>query len=222
MTTCAHPGRDRGQAFPLYIVLVVAMLFAALAFFVIGQASVTRSDAQGAADAAALAAAREAGEGGLIALDLGSLTPQEWARLLAGDLLNGSGACAAAVDFAAKNDAVATCDPSFPRFDVEVRTNRTVGQSVIPGTDGMHGEARASATIEPLCVLGSAIPNPTAAPQPSATATAGPTASPEPGAQGPGKVKVRCAGGKTLEIDPLKPGPLRALSRSLFKVRLVE
>lgn len=210
--------RDRGQAFPIYVVVVVGLLFAAFVFFVVGQASVTRSDAQGAADAAALAAAREAGVGGLAALDLVALTPEEWAKLLLGDLLNGKGACAAAVDFAARNDAVGTCEPSLPRFDVTVRTNRTVGKSVIPGTDGMHGEARAAAVIEPLCTLGSApAPTPTATPEPTPTASAGPTAPPVPE-----KVKLRCKGGKSIEIDPLNPGSLRELSRSLFSVRLVE
>ncbi|MER5808425.1 pilus assembly protein TadG-related protein [Streptomyces sp. NPDC002033] len=214
---------DRGQAFPLYIVAVTGLLFAAFVFFVVGQASVTRSDAQGAADAAALAAAREAGEKGLAALDLAALKPKDWADLLTGAFLDGAGACAAADDFAAKNDAVATCQPSLPRFDVAVTTNRTVGKSVIPGTDGMHGEARASAVVESLCTLGSVTTTPSATALPGATATPGATASPAPSASAePGRVKLLCKGGKSIEIDPLHPGSLRNLSRSLFKVRLVE
>ncbi|ATZ24757.1 pilus assembly protein TadG-related protein [Streptomyces lavendulae] len=211
---------DRGQAFPIYVVAVVGLLFAAFVFFVVGQASVTRSDAQGAADAAALAAAREAGEGSLGALDLVSLKPEEWVKFLAGDLLIGKGACDAAVDFAARNDSSATCEASPPRFAVTVETNRTVGKSVVPGTDGMHGEARAAAVIEPLCTLGSApAPAPTATPRPDPTATAspGPTATPVPA-----RVKLRCKGGKSIDIDPLNPGSLRDLARSLFSVRLVE
>ncbi|MFD8020013.1 pilus assembly protein TadG-related protein [Streptomyces lavendulae] len=211
---------DRGQAFPIYVVAVGGLLFAAFVFFVVGQASVTRSDAQGAADAAALAAAREAGEGSLGALDLVSLKPEGWVKFLAGDLLTGKGACDAAVDFAARNDSRATCEASPPRFAVTVETNRTVGKSVVPGTDGMHGEARATAVIEPLCTLGSApAPAPTATPQPDPTATAppGPTATPVPA-----RVKLRCKGGKSIDIDPLNPGSLRDLARSLFSVRLVE
>ncbi|GLV98942.1 pilus assembly protein TadG-related protein [Streptomyces lavendulae] len=209
---------SRGQAFPIYIVVVAGLLFAALAFFAIGQASVTRSDAQGAADAAALAAAREARDGGLTGLDLVGMKPDDWVKLLTGDLLTGAGACAAAVDFAARNDARATCESSLPRFAVAVETNRTVGESVIPGTDGMHGEARAAAVIEPLCTLGSA-PTPSATPQPdpTATASAGPSATPVPA-----RVKLRCKGGKSIDIDPLNPGSLRKLASSLFDVRLVE
>ncbi|MFD8288953.1 pilus assembly protein TadG-related protein [Streptomyces lavendulae] len=218
MTLRTERGRDRGQAFPIYVVVVAGLLFVALAFFVVGQASVTRSDAQGAADAAALAAAREAGEEGLAALDLVALKPDDWVKLLTGDLLSGAGACAAAVDFAARNDARATCESSLPRFAVAVETNRTVGESVIPGTEGMHGEARATAVIEPLCTLGSA-PTPTATPQPDPTATAspGPTATPVPT-----RIKLRCKGGKSIDIDPLHPGSLRDLARSLFTARLVE
>ncbi|MFG2622861.1 pilus assembly protein TadG-related protein [Streptomyces sp. NPDC048507] len=209
---------SRGQAFPLYIVVVAGLLFAALAFFVVGQASVTRSDAQGAADAAALAAAREAVDGGLAGLDLGALEPADWERLLSGDLLTGVGACAAAVDFAARNEARATCESSLPRFDVRAETNRTVGDSVIPGTNDMHGEARAASVVEPLCTLGSA-PLPTATPQPSSTASAspGPTTPPTPA-----RVTFQCKRGKSVEIDPLHPGSLRTLARALFTVRLVK
>ncbi|MEU8463766.1 pilus assembly protein TadG-related protein [Streptomyces sp. NPDC029003] len=218
MTRFSRLDGSRGQAFPLYIVVVAGLLFAALTFFVIGQASVTRSDAQGAADAAALAAAREARDGGLTGLDLVALQPEDWVDLLTGDRLRGNGACAAAVDFAARNDARATCEPSLPRFAVAVETNRTVGESVIPGTDGMHGEARATSVIEPLCTLGSA-PTPTATPRPTPTATASPGPSAPPA---PSRVKLRCKGGKSIDIDPLNPGSLRELARSLFNVRLVE
>lgn len=107
--------RDRGQAFPIYVVVVTGLLFAALAFFVVGQASVTRSDAQGAADASALAAAREVRDEAFTGLDLGALKPEDWEKLVKGDLLTGRGGCAAAGDFAARNDnAVAECDSALP------------------------------------------------------------------------------------------------------------
>lgn len=51
---------DQGQAFPIYIAMVAGLLFLAFAFFAVGKASVTRNGAQGAADAAALAAAQQA------------------------------------------------------------------------------------------------------------------------------------------------------------------
>ncbi|MEK8144688.1 pilus assembly protein TadG-related protein [Streptomyces sp. M10(2022)] len=43
--------------------MVVGLLFLAFAFFAVGQASATRNGAQGAADAAALAAAQDARDG---------------------------------------------------------------------------------------------------------------------------------------------------------------
>ncbi|MCY0940694.1 pilus assembly protein TadG-related protein [Streptomyces antarcticus] len=210
---------DRGQAFPIYVVVVAGLLFAAFVFFVVGQASVTRSDAQGAADAAALAGAREARDGAFAGLDLVALKPGDWEEFLRGKSLTGNGACAAAVDFAAKNGAEAQCQALIPRVTVAVKTNRTVGKSVIPGTDRMHGTADAAAVIEPLCLL-------TEAPTPSATPTQGgatpaPTSTPTPPPV-PDAVKFKCKDGKSIEINPLKPGSLRALSRNLFSVRLAD
>ncbi|MFE2140936.1 pilus assembly protein TadG-related protein, partial [Streptomyces sp. NPDC059456] len=105
---------DRGQAFPIYAVAVVGLLFAALAFFVVGQAGVTRSNAQGAADAAALAAAGEARDSAFLGLDLLGLKPADWEKLVDGDLLTGNGACQKADEFAALNDATAECAAAIP------------------------------------------------------------------------------------------------------------
>ena len=49
---------DAGQAFPIYITVVGGLLFLALAYFAVGQATVNRGGAQTAADAASLAAAQ--------------------------------------------------------------------------------------------------------------------------------------------------------------------
>ncbi len=38
-----------------------------------------------------------------------------------------------------------------PGYEVAVRTNYTVGDSVIPGTEGMHANAHATAIIQPRC-----------------------------------------------------------------------
>ncbi|WP_030714059.1 pilus assembly protein TadG-related protein [Streptomyces sp. NRRL F-2580] len=206
----ADGSNDRGQAFPIYVVLVAGVLFAAFAFFVVGQAAVTRSDAQGAADAAALAAAREARDSAFTDLDLVALKSADWEKLLRGDLLSGRGACAAAASFAAKNDAVSECEPSLPRFTVMVTTNRTVGGSVIPGTGGMKGTASATALIEPRCTLGTD-------PAPNVTNPPGGDSTPKPD-----QLKFQCKGGESVQLDPLKPGSLRALARSLFSVRLVD
>ncbi|MFF2192632.1 pilus assembly protein TadG-related protein [Streptomyces sp. NPDC058157] len=209
--------RDRGQAFPLYVVVVAGLLFAALAFFVVGQAAVTRSDAQGAADAAALAAAREARDTVLFGLDLAILKPEDWEKIADADYLKAGGACAQADAFAARNDASAQCEAAPPRFTVKVESNRTVGDSVIPGTNGMHGTATATALVESKCHLGQAstpIPTPTASaggttPEPTPTASAAPT------------VTFTCDKGGPIKLDPLKPGSLRELGRKLFNVRLV-
>ncbi|CAL9527278.1 hypothetical protein SUDANB120_03967 [Streptomyces sp. enrichment culture] len=209
--------RDRGQAFPIYIVAIVGMLFAALAFFAVGQAALTRSDAQGAADAAALAAAGDARDHLLPGLDLAKLRPADWERVLNGDLLSSVGSCEQAHRFAERNDAIATCTQTLLRFSVEVTTNGTVGQSVIPGTSGLHGQAKATAAIEPRCSLVAAPkPEPTATPSPSAT----PSATPPPSQ--PHAVKFKCRGGKSVELDPTKGDPWRKVAKSLFDVRLVD
>ncbi|MFJ3515434.1 pilus assembly protein TadG-related protein [Streptomyces sp. NPDC090131] len=201
---------DRGQAFPIYVVVVAGLLFAALAFFVVGQASVTRSNAQGAADAAALAAARGARDHLVPGLDLAVLKPEEWEQVLGGKGLYLERGCEEAPGFAAMNDATATCKRSALRFTVEVQTNGTVGESVIPGTASMHGTANATAVIEPRCHLGS-LPAPTKSPDPA-----------DVRAEEPGQIKIRCKGGKEVEFDPLEPAPWRMLARTLFDVRLTD
>lgn len=206
---------DRGQAFPIYIVAVAALLFAALAFFVVGMAGATRSNAQGAADAAALAAAREARDNLFLGLNLANLGPADWEKLVRGDLLAPDGACAKAAEFAALNDATADCNPAIPAFAVTVQTNDAIGSSVVPGSGETHGKATAKALIEPRCILRSA---PTPVPTPTSTATAAPSPSPSPEVGG---VTFVCKG-KALTVDPTKPGPLKQLARALFSVRLVE
>ncbi|MFD8413456.1 pilus assembly protein TadG-related protein [Streptomyces sp. NPDC059650] len=194
---------------------MAGLLFAALAFFVVGMAGATRSNAQGAADAAALAAAREARDNAFLGLDLLALEPADWEKVAGGHLLKSQGACAKAVEFAALNDATAECRAAVPEFAVSVRTKTAVGRSVIPASGDMHGEASARALIEPRCSLRSA-----PAPAPTAAASPSPTPSPTP-SSGTGGVAFVCSG-KVLKLDPAKPGPLRQLARALFTVRLVD
>ncbi|MEV7580617.1 pilus assembly protein TadG-related protein [Streptomyces erythrochromogenes] len=221
MTPRGQRTADRGQAFPIYVIVVAGLLFAALAFFVVGQASTTRSDAQGAADAAALAAGRAARDDVLLGLDLVSLKPADWTKILEGKLFAVGGACGEASAFAAKNSATVTsCEPALPRFTVSVETEGTVGESVIPGTEGMHGTATATALIKPKCRLGAVstpapTPTPTATPLPTPSAGGGATAEPTPST-----VTFVC-GGESVKLDPLKPGSLSELTRRLFSVRLV-
>ncbi|MEU3722013.1 pilus assembly protein TadG-related protein [Streptomyces sp. NPDC031705] len=209
--------RDRGQAFPLYVVVIAGLLFAALAFFVVGQASVTRSGAQGAADAAALAAAREARDTVLFDLDLTALKPEDWKNIADGESLRAKGACAQADVFAARNDAKAQCEAVPPRFTVKVESDRTVGDSVIPGTGSMHGTATATALVEPRCHLGELV-----TPRPGPTVPAGGgSPAPTPAASEAAAVTFACDKGEPVKLDPSKPGSLRELSRKLFNVRLV-
>lgn len=198
------PG-DRGQAFPIYVVVVAGLLFAMLAYFVVGMAGATRSRAQGAADAAALAAAREARDGVFGGLNLADLKPEDWGKILKGKGFDTKGACGEAESFAERNGGTAQCEAVLPKFTVTVTTHGTVGKSVIPGTEGVHGKAKATAVIKPRCSLES-----TSTPAPD-----------EGGAPKPDPVNITCDGGTSIKLDPLNPGQLSELARNLFSVRLV-
>lgn len=132
----------------------------ALAFFAFAQAASARNGAQSAADAAALAAAQEAREELLLdlgdAIDAGDNDWLDWLDLPAGGLPDDA-ADDAAQELAAANNstvqggAVLTEVGGFPGFRVEVRTDYTVGDSIIPGTESMTATARATAVIQPRC-----------------------------------------------------------------------
>ncbi|MEU8348351.1 pilus assembly protein TadG-related protein [Streptomyces sp. NPDC048845] len=148
---------DKGQAFPIYITVVAGLLFLAFAYFAVGQAAATRNGAQTAADAAALAAAQHARDelfdGFLDAVE----ADEAWEDWLSGEEFSTDGGCAAADDFAARNDSTVTgcgrAEGSDDGFTVAIRTNYTVGESIVPGTESVHGKAEATAIIEPLCVV---------------------------------------------------------------------
>ncbi|MCZ7433405.1 pilus assembly protein TadG-related protein [Streptomyces sp. WMMC1477] len=134
---------------------MAGLLFLALAYFAFGQASTSRSDAQGAADAAALAAANDVrqqlGEG--LIEDIS--TPDEWESLLRGHGFLVHRACDSAREFAAKNGADSlSCEAKntpLPEFTVSVKNQESIGDTVIPGTTGLYAQAVASAVIEPRC-----------------------------------------------------------------------
>lgn len=176
-----------------------ALLFLAFAYFALGQAAANRNDAQGAADAAALAAANEARDqiGQDLIADIEEL--DDWEDLLAGLLFPTAPSCESAQQFAAKNSANSeNCQRlGLPQtgFAVEVRTQKSVGSSIIPGTENTRSLASASATIVPLCALKS---------------------EPDEG----DVIELDCKDGD-LEIDPEGPEPLPKLDR-LFDVRLVD
>ncbi|MGW3507213.1 pilus assembly protein TadG-related protein [Streptomyces sp. NPDC000994] len=144
---------DAGQAFPIYITVVAGLLFLAFAYLAVGQAAANRNLAQTAADAAALAAAQDtrdqlAGKWAETVLD-----PTQWQDLLDGDAAQMKG-CWRAAQLAQLNEAhVDDCQPSLLRYTVYVQTDKSVGESIVPGTEDKHSKAHASAVIEPLCTF---------------------------------------------------------------------
>ncbi|NUS12877.1 MAG: hypothetical protein HOY69_16005 [Streptomyces sp.] len=145
----------------IYIVAMSALFFLAFAYFAVGQASVTRNQAQTAADAAALAAARA---------DRDALRDDFLAAVTAGDvgkltgLLTNLGqhdgaACAAAAAYAGDNGAVMApddcnrADAGFG-YTVTVSSRDPVGKSVVQGTEDIYAKATATAVVEPRCVVG--------------------------------------------------------------------
>ncbi|MGW0827443.1 pilus assembly protein TadG-related protein [Streptomyces sp. NPDC002845] len=155
-----RPFGDRGSTLPIYIWLSGILLFAAFAFFAFAQAAFARNGAQTAADAAALAAAQEARDE--LLLDFGNAIggDDDWLDWLdlPGDVgLPADGATAAAQQLAAENDSTVQggAQPivvdGYPGFRVDIQTNYTVGDSIIPGTEGMQAQAHAVAVVKPRC-----------------------------------------------------------------------
>ncbi|WP_406219796.1 pilus assembly protein TadG-related protein [Streptomyces decoyicus] len=226
--------RDAGQAFPLYIVAVGGLLFLALAFFAVGQAAATRNGAQTAADAAALAAGQKYRDlltkGLLDGLRDGSYETNQavWKDLLSGRGAPSPAACESASWFAERNGAElygsgSGCTPdSWPTsFAVGVRTQKSVGNSVIPMTSSAHGKAEAKSVVEPRCTL-----------DPAGDDTGGPDGKGDEGDKGdeggtggkgkdgprPALVELTCDGKRwTLDPDHLQHLPDAS---DLFAVRL--
>ncbi|AXE79891.1 pilus assembly protein TadG-related protein [Streptomyces atratus] len=145
---------DAGQAFPIYVVMVAGLLFLVFAFFAVGKASALRNGAQGAADAAALAAAQQTRE------DFGdpflaSLPGNMLEQFLQTRLVTG---CPAAQGLAAANqaDVVSPCQTTRAgyrdRIEVEVEGRKPVDSSVIPGTENKFAKATATAIVEFRCL----------------------------------------------------------------------
>ncbi|EGX56785.1 secreted protein [Streptomyces zinciresistens K42] len=134
--------------------VVAGLLFLAFAYLAVGQAAANRNGAQTAADAAALAAAQEtrdrlAGDWLAVLRD-----PAKWEDILVGDTAVFDG-CPRAGDLAARNDAtVLSCGPAgLLGYKVDVETNKTVGDSVVPGTESIRSSASATAVIDALCTF---------------------------------------------------------------------
>ncbi|WP_405863118.1 pilus assembly protein TadG-related protein [Streptomyces sp. NBC_01515] len=146
---------DAGQAFPIYITVVAGLLFLAFAYLAVGQAAVNRGGAQTAADAAALAAAQDTRDqlAGVWKLDV--LDPTKWQDIFDGIADGLTPSCGRADELAGQNDAgVDSCAQTEPlSFTVAVKTNKPVGDSIVPGTENTYSKAHATAVIEPLCTF---------------------------------------------------------------------
>lgn len=142
---------DAGQAFPIYITVVGGLLFLALAYFAVGQAAATRSEAQTAADAAALAAAMETRDRLTDQWTTHVLEPDAWQDIFEGDAPVPSG-CWRAHELAARNDASVECGPDgLLAYTVVAETNDTVGDTIVPGTEDRKAKQTATAVIEARC-----------------------------------------------------------------------
>ncbi|MFD8716688.1 pilus assembly protein TadG-related protein [Streptomyces sp. NPDC059629] len=144
---------DSGQAFPIYITVVGGLLFLAFAYFAVGQAAVNRNGAQTAADAAALAAAMNTRDELADQWVKDVLDPTKWQEIFDGRV-GVADSCWRATELAAQNDAMVHCVPDGPlSYKVDAETNKSVGDSVVPGTEDMHSTARATAVIEKRCTF---------------------------------------------------------------------
>ncbi|MFF5854850.1 pilus assembly protein TadG-related protein [Streptomyces sp. NPDC012751] len=144
--------RDAGQAFPIYITVVAGLLFLALAYLAVGQAAVNRSGAQTAADSAALAAAQEERDQLTDQWREVLLDPTKWQEVFDGNVPLDD-PCRRARQLATQNDAALNdCFAAgLLKYEVDVRTNKSVGRSVVPGSEDYRSKASAIAEVEPLC-----------------------------------------------------------------------
>lgn len=137
--------------------MVAGLLFLAFAYLAVGQAAANRNGAQTAADAAALAAAQDTREQ-LAGEWLENVRdPTVWLRIFGGDADGIVDSCWRAHELAAQNDAQMEAGgcmrDGLLGYRVAVRTNKSVGDSIVPGTENMRSVAGALAVIEPLCTF---------------------------------------------------------------------
>ncbi|MEU9732300.1 pilus assembly protein TadG-related protein [Streptomyces sp. NPDC048002] len=144
---------DAGQAFPIYITVVGALLFLAFAYLAVGQAAANRNSAQTAADAAALAAAQDTRNQLAGAWVKAVEDPAAWQDIFDGIAAGLTPSCWRADQLAAQNDAhVEACAQTGPlEFEVTVQMDKPVGDSIVPGTEGKYAKASAKAVIESRC-----------------------------------------------------------------------
>ncbi|MFE7787531.1 pilus assembly protein TadG-related protein [Streptomyces sp. NPDC057460] len=195
---------DAGQAFPIYVVMVAGLLFLAFAFFAVGKASATRNGAQGAADAAVLAAAQDARDTLGPPFVAALMTPGGLHEFLQDYTFQTVSPCLEARRFAASNRADTTaCYATYgylqDKMHVSIRTRYPVGDTVIPGTETKYGTADATAVIEFRCTY---------------------KFKGDPGEP----VAFKCDGRDGFSIDPtdFDQDAWAALSKAIFAVHLVD
>ncbi|WP_330240483.1 pilus assembly protein TadG-related protein [Streptomyces sp. NBC_00525] len=214
---------DSGQAAPLYAAAVAGLLFVALIFFTFGEADIRRNGAQGAADAAALAAAKESRSLLEPELEAHLTDPDYFESVFGTSFLGGPGnACGKASEFAALNDAAdVRCRPlSDGRwgYEVSLRSSKGMSTDLVPGTKGKKASAEAVAVVEPRCTFAPAaeddtVPDPETEPDPDTDA------DPDPVIVSIGKVS--CDGGLNWVVDPEELELMPDIA-DLFTVRLAE
>ncbi|MEU5917761.1 pilus assembly protein TadG-related protein [Streptomyces sp. NPDC047141] len=198
--------------------VIAGLLFLAFAYFLVGQAALTRNGAQTAADAAALAAAQDARDqlrDGWLAV---ILDPDQWDGFLKGRSYSEGQACGRAAEFASRNEArfsgggcvsLATGEPGFR---VTVTTT---------GGEPRQATASAEAVIEPLCSY--AEPEPSPDPPTSPPSSTSPTPTPSPGGDGEEPDEEGPLVGLTCDGEPwvIEPdSPVLPSAAELFRVRL--
>ncbi|WP_406515266.1 pilus assembly protein TadG-related protein [Streptomyces sp. NBC_00873] len=203
----ARQRRESGQAFPIYVVMVAGLLFLVFAFFAVGKAAALRNGAQGAADAAALAAAQKAREQ-LEAPFLASLPGNMLDSFLQGYAFPTAMPCVEAQRLAAANQADVYrghCDASYggdrDQITVEVETRKPVDSTVIPGTKTKFAKAEATAVVEFRCSWKAVDYN-------------------DDGVQD--MYFFTCEDGGMVEIAPSSPPPWSQVSKILFDVHLID
>ncbi|MFF8603660.1 hypothetical protein ACF065_30215 [Streptomyces sp. NPDC015232] len=205
--------------------MIAALLFLAFVYFAVAQASVLRGGGQTAADAAALAAAQDARRQLRDGWREVVLDPDAWGDFLRGRDYDSGAACERAAQYAQDNGATMAPSGCVDRtagegveFRVRITTSGTVGKSLVPGTEGRHAEAEATAVLEPRCSFDPPPPPPTpSTPAPTGSATPEPTPTPSPE---PEPITGLVCDGVEWTIDPEDPQLPGAAD--LFTVRLVD
>lgn len=140
---------------------MVGLLFLALLFFAFGKADAARNGNQSAADAAALAAAQKSRDE-LHDAFVANILNGDWLRdVLSGNRIGTFDGCLEAQRFAALNDSdTLQCgwltDGRWG-FSVRVESRKSMGKSILPGTEYKHARSSATAVVEPRCAF---VPNP--------------------------------------------------------------